>query len=331
MMSPTLDEEGLERDGTTMAVETAVAPPDAPTASPRRIREPRSDKILHAIMLTLLCLFTLTIVYPFVYIVSASFSDPTAVISGEMWLWPVGFSLDAYQAVLDYPAITRGFFNSLLYSGAAMLVGTAVTLMGGYALSRRDLVGNGPITMIFVLTMMFSGGMIPTYLVVKDLGMLNTIWAMILPGAVSVWQLIVTRTFFQVTIPHELLECSRLDGANDLRFFAQVVIPLSKPIIAVNLLLYGVATWNAYFNGLIYLTDESLYPLQLVMRNILLENTFDPSKMANADPTRIAAMQQLADKLKYALIIIASVPPLIAYPFVQKHFVKGMMIGSLKG
>lgn len=297
----------------------------------RHIKDPRSDRILNVVLLVLLALFTLTIVYPFVYIISASLSSPTAVSSGEMWLWPVGFSLDAYQAVLDYPAITRGFLNSLLYSGTAMLIGTAATVMGGYALSRSDLVGRNAFTLVFVLTMMFSGGMIPTYLVVRDLGMLNTIWAMILPGAVSVWQLIVTRTFFQTTIPHELLECSRIDGASDLRFFTRIVLPLSKPILAVNLLLYGVATWNAYFNGLIYLTDEDLYPLQLVMRNILLENTFDPSKMAGANPDRIAEMQQLADKLKYALIIIASVPPLIAYPFVQKHFVKGMMIGSLKG
>lgn len=312
-----------------MTVHATRAPVAA--SAHRRIKDPRSDRVLNVVLLVLLALFTLTIVYPFVYIISASLSSPIAVSSGEMWLWPVGFSLDAYQAVLDYPAITRGFLNSLLYSGTAMLIGTAATVMGGYALSRSDLVGRNAFTLVFVLTMMFSGGMIPTYLVVRDLGMLNTIWAMILPGAVSVWQLIVTRTFFQTTIPHELLECSRIDGASDLRFFTTIVLPLSKPILAVNLLLYGVATWNAYFNGLIYLTDEDLYPLQLVMRNILLENTFDPSKMAGANPDRIAEMQQLADKLKYALIIIASVPPLIAYPFVQKHFVKGMMIGSLKG
>ncbi|MGO2361584.1 MAG: carbohydrate ABC transporter permease, partial [Brachybacterium tyrofermentans] len=231
---------------------TAHAPP-APAAESarRRIKDPRSDRVLNVVLLVLLALFTLTIVYPFVYIISASLSSPTAVSSGEMWLWPVGFSLDAYQAVLDYPAITRGFLNSLLYSGTAMLIGTAATVMGGYALSRSDLVGRNAFTLVFVLTMMFSGGMIPTYLVVRDLGMLNTIWAMILPGAVSVWQLIVTRTFFQTTIPHELLECSRIDGASDVRFFTRIVLPLSKPILAVNLLLYGVATWNAYFNGLI--------------------------------------------------------------------------------
>src|SRR5699024_9728037 len=224
-----------------------------------------------------------------------------------------------------------GFLNSLLYSGTAMLLGTAVTTMGGYALSRSDLVGRNIFTLLFVFTMMFSGGMIPMYLVVGQLGMLNTPWAIIVPTAVSVWQLIVTRTFFQTTIPNELLETSRLDGASDLRFFAQIALPLSKPIIAVNLLLYGVATWNSYFPALIYLTDESLYPLQLIMRNILLEDTFDPSKIPGMDAARIAELQRLSDQLKYSLIILASIPPLIAYPLVQKPFVKGMMIGSLRG
>lgn len=313
---------------------TTLLPPstDAPPhGSPRRIKEPRGDRMLNVVLLVLLTLFALTIVYPFIFIVSASLSDPVAVSRGEMWLWPVEASLAAYEALLDYPEIPRGFLNSLLYSGTAMLLGTAVTTMGGYALSRSDLVGRNVFTLLFVFTMMFSGGMIPMYLVVGQLGMLNTPWAVIVPTAVSVWQLIVTRTFFQTTIPHELLETSRLDGASDLRFFGQIALPLSKPIIAVNLLLYGVATWNSYFPALIYLTDDSLYPLQLIMRNILLENTFDPSKIPGMDAARIAEMQRLSDQLKYSLIIIASIPPLIAYPFVQKHFVKGMMIGSLKG
>lgn len=301
------------------------------SSRPRRIKDPRSDQILNVVLIIVLSLFTLTIIYPFAYIVSASMSAPAAVTSGEMWLWPVDPTLAAYRAVLEYPEIPRGFINSVLYSTGAMLLGTAITTTGGYALSRGDLMGRNVVTMLFVLTMMFSGGMIPTYLVVKNLGMLNTPWAIIVPTAVSVWQIIVTRTFYQTTVPHELLETSRIDGASDFRFFFQVALPLSKPIIAVNLLLYGVGAWNSYFNALIYLTDSSLYPLQLVMRNILLENTFDPSKIRNIDPVRLQEMQQLADQLKYSLIIIASIPPLIAYPFVQKHFVKGMMIGSLKG
>lgn len=300
-------------------------------ATGRRIREPRSDRALNVVLVVILSLIGISIVYPFVYIASASVSNPNAVVSGQVVLWPVGFNLGAYQLILQYPEIVRGFLNSIGYAFGVMTIGTFTTMLGGYAMSRRDMPGRNLFMVIFVFTMLFSGGMIPTYLVVRDLHMLNTPWALILPGAMSVWQLIVTRTFFQVSIPDELLECARLDGASDFRFFFQIVVPLSKPIIAVNALLFAVGSWNAYFNALIYLTNQNLYPLPLVMRNILLENTFDPSKIQSIPADKMAEMQQLAVKLKYALIIIASVPPLVAYPFVQKHFVKGMMIGSLKG
>ena len=295
------------------------------------MREPASDRRLNALLVVVLILFSLTIIYPLIYVVSASVSSVSAVNSGEVWLWPVGFSTNAYEAVFSSPLLFRSILNSLFYSLMVIIIGTFVTMAGGYALSRTDMPGRNMFTFLFMVTMLFSGGMIPTYLVVRDLGMLNTVWAMILPGVVSVWQLIVARTFFGATIPHELLESARMDGANDFTFFFKMALPLSVPIMAVNMLLYGVGTWNAWFNGLIYLTDESLYPLQLAMRNILVTNTFDPAKMAGVDPDRVAQMQELAGKLKYALIVIASLPPLIAYPFVQKHFVKGMMIGSVKG
>lgn len=299
--------------------------------SPRPIKQPHSDNILNAVMVVLLVLFALSVLYPLIYIVSASLSDPYAVNSGEVWLWPVGLNFEAYDAILNYPQIVRGFLNSVMYATGTTLLACFLTLTGGYALSRRDVPGRGIVMILLVITMMFSGGMIPTYLLIRDLGLLNTPWVMILPGAVSAWNLIITRTYFQVSIPDELLETSRIDGASDFRFFAQVVLPLSKPIIAVNALLFAVGSWNSYFNALIYLTDQDLYPLQLVMRGILLQNTFDPSQMTGVSPDEIAKMQLLADKLKYALIIVASIPPLVAYPFVQKHFVKGMMIGSLKG
>lgn len=290
-----------------------------------------SDRILNMGLLIALFMVSLSVLYLLLFILAASISDPDAVSSGRMWLMPIDPNLDSYRAILDYPSIPRGFINSVIYSISTMLLGTAVTLGAGYALSRGDLPGRGLITFLFVFTMLFSGGMIPTYLVVKDLGLLNTMWAIILPGCMSVWQVIVTRTFYQVTIPHELLETARLDGATDFGFFFRVALPLSIPIIAVNLLLYGVGAWNSYFNALIYLTNEDLYPIQLVMRNILIQNQFDASRLSGADPEFVTRMQRLAQQLKYALIIIASIPPLIAYPFVQKHFVKGMMIGSLKG
>lgn len=297
----------------------------------RRMKEPAGDRQLNALLIVVLAAFSLSVIYPLIYVLSASVSETSAVTSGEVWLLPVGFSVNAYKAVFESPLLFRSILNSLFYAGMVIVVGTFATMAGGYALSRKDMPGRNVFTFLFMVTMLFSGGMIPTYLVVRDLGLLNTVWAMILPGAVSVWQLIITRTFFAQTIPAELLESAKVDGANDFTFFFRIALPLSIPILAVNMLLYGVSTWNSWFGALIYLTNEELYPLQLAMRNILVQNTFDPAKMAGVDPTRIAEMQELAGKLKFALIVIASIPPLIAYPFVQKHFVKGMMIGSVKG
>ncbi|AQP50785.1 carbohydrate ABC transporter permease [Tessaracoccus flavescens] len=303
----------------------------AKSRTANRITETRGDKRLNITLLVVLGAFSVSVLYPLIYVMSASLSETSAVTSGEVWLFPIGFSTNAYTAVFESPLLFRSILNSLFYAGMVIAIGTFATMAGGYALSRRDLPGRNLLTFAFMITMLFSGGMIPTYLVVRDLGLLNTVWSMILPGAVSVWQLIISRAFFSQTIPHELLESAKMDGASDFTFFFKVVLPLSVPVIAVNMLLYGVTTWNAFFNGLIYLTDEELYPLQLAMRNILVQNTFDPAKMAGVDPTKIAEMQAIAGKLKYALIVIASIPPLLAYPFVQKHFVKGMMIGSVKG
>ncbi|GAA3875446.1 carbohydrate ABC transporter permease [Tessaracoccus defluvii] len=303
----------------------------AKSRTANRITETRGDKRLNVTLLVVLGAFSVSVLYPLIYVISASLSETSAVTSGEVWLFPIGFSTNAYTAVFESPLLFRSILNSLFYAGMVIAIGTFATMAGGYALSRRDLPGRNLLTFAFMITMLFSGGMIPTYLVVRDLGLLNTVWSMILPGAVSVWQLIISRAFFSQTIPHELLESAKMDGASDFTFFFKVVLPLSVPVLAVNMLLYGVTTWNAFFNGLIYLTDEELYPLQLAMRNILVQNTFDPAKMAGVDPTKIAEMQAIAGKLKYALIVIASIPPLLAYPFVQKHFVKGMMIGSVKG
>ena len=303
----------------------------AKSQTANRITETRGDKRFNITLLVVLGAFSVSVLYPLIYVMSASLSETSAVTSGEVWLFPIGFSTNAYTAVFESPLLFRSILNSLFYAGMVIAIGTFATMAGGYALSRRDLPGRNLLTFAFMITMLFSGGMIPTYLVVRDLGLLNTVWSMILPGAVSVWQLIISRAFFSQTIPHELLESAKMDGASDFTFFFKVVLPLSVPVLAVNMLLYGVTTWNAYFNGLIYLTDEELYPLQLAMRNILVQNTFDPAKMAGVDPTKIAEMQAIAGKLKYALIVIASIPPLLAYPFVQKHFVKGMMIGSVKG
>ncbi|MCI9887020.1 carbohydrate ABC transporter permease [Micrococcales bacterium 31B] len=291
----------------------------------------RGDRALNIVIISVLGLFGLLILYPLLYVVAASFSDPTAVNAGSVYLWPVGFSIDAYDAVFRYPTVTHAFLMSLLYVSLSIIFGCFLTICGGYALSRKDLPGRGPIMLALAFTLMFSGGVIPSYLVVRSLGLLDTVWSMVIPGAMSVWQLIITRTYYQVRIPDELLECARLDGCNDLAFFRRIVLPLSAPIIAVNALLYGVGTWNGYFSALIYLSDQSLYPLQLVLRGILLQGQMDPTKMQGMDPQQLQRMQDLSNQLKYALIVLASIPPLIAYPFVQKHFQQGMMVGSLKG
>ncbi|HEY8457822.1 MAG TPA: carbohydrate ABC transporter permease [Actinopolymorphaceae bacterium] len=298
------------------------------TRRPTRIRESRSDQFFMIVTYVVLTLFLLAVLYPLIFIVSASVSDPLAVSSGQVWLWPVDLNFNGYEEILKHKPIVRGFANSLFYVVVGTLVNVTLTLLAAYPLSRRDLVGRNWFMMLFVFTMMFSGGLIPTYLVVHDLGLLNTRWALILPTAMAVWNVIITRTYYQVTIPHELLEAARIDGCDDIGFFWRIVIPLSKPIIAVNALFYAVGHWNQFFNALIYLTNEALFPLQLVLREILIQSNIDPTM---ADAAELARRRELRDLLKYCLIVVASIPPLLAYPFVQKHFVRGIMIGSLKG
>lgn len=295
----------------------------------RGIKDRGGDRIFNIVNYTILMLFLIAVAYPLIYVVSASLSDPRAVISGKMWLWPVDITLEGYKAVFRNPKIITGFRNSLFYTVSGTIISVVLTLLAAYPLSRRDLKGRGIIMGLFLFTMLFNGGLIPTYLTVRSLGMINTPLAMILPAALSVYQVIITRTFFQTTIPDELLEAAHLDGSSDFRFMWDNVIPLSMPIIAVNALLYAVGQWNSFFNALIYLTNQSLFPLQLILREILIQNQMD---MANfGDVAQQMQRQNLQDLLKYSLIVVASLPVLIIYPFVQKHFVRGVMIGSLKG
>jgi multiple sugar transport system permease protein/putative aldouronate transport system permease protein len=293
------------------------------------IKESRPDRIFSIFNYLLLTVFLLSVLYPLIYIVSASLSNPTAVVAGRVWLWPVEPTLAGYRAIFEYNTIVRGYLNSIFYLVVGTLVNVTMTILAAYPLSRRDLYGRNWIMVLFVFTTLFSGGLIPSYLVVQRLGLLNTRWALIIPGALAVWNVIITRTYFQVTIPHTLLEAAQLDGCDDFTFLWKIVLPLSGPIIAVNVLFYALGHWNAFFNALIYLTDERLFPLQLVLREILVQNKIDPAAMT--DPTELLRKQQLRDLLKYALIVAASLPPLLIYPFVQRYFVKGVMIGSLKG
>ena len=294
----------------------------------RGVRDTSGDRVFNAANYAILTLFLIIILYPLVYILSSSISDPDAVTSGRVWLWPVDPTLIAYARIFRDPALINGFLNSVFYTVVGTAINVVLTILAGYPLSRRDLPGRGIILFLFLFTTLFTGGLIPTYIVVGELGLLNTRWAMILPPALAVWNVIITRTYFQTTIPDELLEAAQLDGSSDFRFLWDVVRPLSGPIIAVNALFYAVGHWNGYFNALIYLTDPDLYPLQLVLRSILVQN--QTNLRMTGDVESMLLRENLADLLKYALIVVASIPLLIAYPFVQRHFVKGALIGSLK-
>ena len=289
----------------------------------------REDRIFNTISYIVLSLVLCIMLFPIINIVARSFSSTEANIKGIVWLWPVEFSLRGYQKVFENPQVWSGYLNSIIITIVGTSINLALTLTAAYALSRKDFFGRNVVMSLFVFTLLFNGGLIPTYLLVRNLGMLNTRWALVLPNAVVVYNVIVTRTFFQTTIPDELLEASHLDGCSDFRFFRSVVLPLSGPIIAVIALWYAVGHWNSYFQALIYIRNERLFPLQIILRNILLENRVD--NFDELAPEEWAERIGLAMLLKYSLIIIASVPVLMLYPFIQKYFVKGVMIGSLKG
>lgn len=279
---------------------------------------------------TLLLIIALLIVlYPLYFVLIASISDANSISLGKVILLPKNIDFVGYRRILQDNRIMNGYVNSILYTMASTVIGTITTILAGYSFSRTDLVGRKALMMVYVFTMYFTGGLIPTYLVVKDVGLLGSPWAVILMGAISVYNIIIARSFFSSSIPVDLYEAAQLDGCSNGRFFISIVVPLSKSIIAVIALYYAVAQWNGYFNALIYLNKQSQYPLQMVLREILLS-----SQSVQADVTDVDAiqeMQRIAATIKYGVIVVASLPMLILYPFIQKYFVKGVMIGSVKG
>ena len=292
------------------------------------IRDTLGDKLFYAACYLITALFMLAVLYPLVYILSASFSSANAITSGRMWLFPVDFSLVGYRYILKYDAIWLGYRNTLFYTFAGTLINVAMTITCAYGLSLRGMRGRRFFTMLFTFTMIFSGGMIPNYLLMKNLKILNTVWCMLLPGAISAYNLIVAKTFIENSIPGDLREAARIDGCSDVRFFFSIVLPLSKAILAVLLLMYAAAHWNAYFNAFLYLTDKKLYPLQIFLRQILVQSNMSADML---DPEAMAQMQTLQQILKYAVIVVSTAPMLCLYPFVQKYFRQGVMIGSIKG
>lgn len=298
--------------------------------TPKFRDESFSDRMFTVMNYVIVTFIFICVLYPLVYIVSASFSDSRAVVSGEVWLWPVRPGLDGYKAVLEYKQVWIGFRNSLIYTAIGTLISLCLTVLAAYPLSRPDFYGKNVFMFLFMFTTMFSGGLIPNYLLVRQLGMLNTIMAMVIPTAISVWNVIITRTYFQMSIPGEMLEAAQIDGCNTYQFVRKIVLPLSGPILAVITLFYVASNWNQYFNAMIYLKSSTLYPLQLVLKDILISNDIDAS-MLSGDVADVARREALKTLLKYSLIVISSAPLLLFYPFVEKHLVKGVMIGSLKG
>ncbi|UJF32396.1 carbohydrate ABC transporter permease [Paenibacillus hexagrammi] len=290
----------------------------------------RSDIGFDVLNYTVLTVIALLVIYPLYFVFIASFSDPSAVLNGEMWILPKGVTLEGYMRLFKESSIWIGYKNTILYTTVGTTINVLLTLLAGYALSRKDLYGRQVIMLYLLVTMFFSGGLIPTYLVVKKLHLVNTMWALILPKAVSLFNIIIARTFFQETIPIELLEQAKIDGCSDTTFFLRIVMPLSQSIIAVLALFYAVGYWNSFFDALIYLGDEKMYPLQLVLRNILVVQNELASKFVT-DVQSADVQQRIANLLKYGVIVVASLPLLVVYPFMQRYFVKGVMIGSVKG
>lgn len=295
-----------------------------------RIGQPLADRVFDAFNIILMLILLVVFVWPLLFVLSASFSDPSAVWTGKMWGIPVGFNLDCYREILFYEDIWTGYANTIFYTVLGTSINLVMTVCAAYPLSRKDFLPRNFLMVMFMITMYFGGGLIPTYLVVQNLGMINTFWAMVIPNAVSVFNIIITRTFFQTNIPESLREAAELDGANTAQFLIRIVLPLSTPILAVMALYYGVGHWNSYFNALIYLNDVDKFPLQMFLRDILIQNQVDLN-MVGLDPSQAEAKQQLAQTIKYGVIVVASVPVLCFYPFVQKYFVKGVMIGAVKG
>ena len=291
------------------------------------------NRIFNLINHGFLSLALVIVLVPLLHMVAASFSDPTAVTGGRVGIFPVDFTILGYQTIFEDKEIWIGYRNTVLYTVTGTALSTVLTMLAAYPLSRTDFKPRNFFMKLFTFTMFFAGGLIPTYLLVKNLKLLDTMGAIILPGAVSAYNIILARTFIQSNVPRELLEATQIDGCDDFRFFRMFVIPLTKPIIAVVSLFCAVGIWGSYFSAMIYLSNPKLYPLQIYLRDILISNQVNANTLAQgmAGAESMAAKQSIQELLKYSLIIVSSVPVLCIYPFIQKYFVRGVMLGSIKG
>lgn len=290
-----------------------------------------SDKVFVIVNYIILAFIFIIVAYPIIYIISASFSSSKAIIQGRVKLVPVDISIEGYKAVFQYKSVWKGFSNSVFYTVVGTSLNIIMTVLMAYPLSRKDIMGKKVIMTLLIFTMMFNAGMIPNYLLIKSLHMVDTRASLIIPVAINAYNVIITITYFKTSISDSLLEASKLDGCSDFKFLIKIVIPLSKAVIAVITLYYAVSHWNSYFDAMLYINTPALKPFQIVLRDILVNNQMSNDMLAQMDPESIEIRENLAVLLKYSLIIISSLPMLIMYPFIQKNFVKGVMIGSVKG
>ncbi len=291
------------------------------------LKSTMGDKVFYALNYIFLGLMTLIILYPIYFIIIAAISDPDAVLAGEVVLYPVRVTLSGFQKILERADVWRGYLNTIIYTVLTVVLSLVVTIPAGWALSRKTLLGKKFWMIYFIIPMFFGGGLIPFYNVMNSLHLVNNMWSVILPSILSVWNLFMTRTFFESSIPEGLVEAARIDGAGEFRIFTSLVIPLSKAILAVMALYYAVGQWNSYFNAMIFLQDENLYPLQLVLKEILIAS----ESTTGGSGETILEQYRLANQIKYVSVIVSSAPVICLYPFVQKYFAQGVMIGSLKG
>ena len=299
-------------------------------ANAGRVRMTRGDRAFNTAIMVILALVVIVTVYPVYFVVIASFSDSTALANGQVWLYPKSIYLEGYRRIFAYSDLWRGYLNTVIYTVSGTMLAVAVTITGAYVMSRKECMLNGPLMLFFTIPMFFSGGLIPSYLLMKSLGLVNNPLALILPGCFSVYNMIIARTFFQNSIPRELREAAFIDGCGEGRYFVSVALPLSKAIISVIGLYVAVGIWNDYFSALIYIIDRRYIPMQLVLREILIANSFDTratGSMANS----ALEQQRLRDLVKYCVMVVSTLPVICIYPFIQKYFEKGVMIGSIKG
>jgi putative aldouronate transport system permease protein len=292
------------------------------------MKKSKGERIFDAVLISFSILILVIVAYPLYFVVIASFSNPEAVLGGKLSFWPVGFNIESYKMILDEPRIWLGYRNSILYTILGTVINLILTTLAAFPLSRKDMPYRRLLTFVITFTMLFGGGMIPVYMVVRGLNITDTIWAMVIPNAIATYNMLVMKNYFQSSIPEELHEAAAIDGCGPFQSLLKVVLPLSRPILAVITLFYAVGHWNAFFNAIIYLRDQKLYPLQIVLREIMLQNSLEA---VGGDMTGMYEKVMRGETMKYAVIIVASVPVLLFYPLVQKYFTKGIMVGAIKG